>query len=666
MDMQSMPMRDMANEHNTFWREDQLILTFHSPTRLISKGGIKSNTVVSGDPILKELRLEEKLPLLNRYLKQNGIDYTLSFIDGKEDAQTLPPLQVNSSLDEEEGSSIIPRPGFIPRPGIYMFDVSTSEIEPTYGVVNTSIVSFFNFTSNQGKEVGTRVAGNDEIDKSDDNGQHPKFGPIARAVKQINRDLQNLNNGLKLDDGSRLQISISAASPNLDSGGTPSQTQGCPLTPPLPVKNDCALWRFTFPKLTPDDLEKMTGNGVKVFILDALPRLKVIEKAAEEAGDDNLLLLDVYKNVNFHDDVPELPIVVVLPDGTEEPVTVGKDVYGRHFPIIMPDHGLFIAGIVRDLAPDASLECIRVLNKYCVGDLKTLADALVYIESRMSQGGDLYQQPVVINMSLVIPTKEELMSVGIDPDLGGPDNDVYTGLRQQIQNLVGLGAIIAASAGNEGDLRENPSGNRPGPLFPAAFAYPPYSIDGIIPVGAVDNKGKVTSYSCYPGARGIATYGGEVPKVTPKDPDPDNPPIVKVSDAVRGIYSSDDYPPLSADTPTLEYEAPNDHAWAYWVGTSFATPIISALATRIFDWRSKGGIVSNVHDAVIAAAGTGITTWERLDPVTTGPMIMAKQRCRLEDVDEEEEEEIDIEIVSVVENGEEVDIEVIDVVVKEQ
>src|SRR5207247_9997773 len=74
MDMQSMSGHDMANEHNTFWHEDQLILTFHSPTRLIS------DVVVMGDPILGELRLEEKLPLRNSYLRQNGMDDTLSYL----------------------------------------------------------------------------------------------------------------------------------------------------------------------------------------------------------------------------------------------------------------------------------------------------------------------------------------------------------------------------------------------------------------------------------------------------------------------------------------------------------------------------------------------------------------------------------------------------------
>src|SRR6266478_3545464 len=60
-------------------------------------------------------------------------------------------------------------------------------------------------------------------------------------------------------------------------------------------------------------------------------------------------------------------------------------------------------------------------------------------------------------------------------------NREETCLRQPIQSLVGLGAIIVASAGNEADLRENPSGNHPPALYPAAFANPPDSINGVIP-----------------------------------------------------------------------------------------------------------------------------------------------------------------------------------------
>jgi hypothetical protein len=349
---------------------------------------------------------------------------------------------------------------------------------------------------------------------------------------------------------------------------------------------------------------------------------------------------------------------------------MGKDVYGRHFVEKIPDHGLFVAGIVHDIAPNARIECIRVLYENCVGDLDLLTQALQYIQNRMLKGGNLNQQPVVINMSLVIPTKEEAKSEGVDPDLGFPNNDVQTCIRQQMQSLVGLGAIFVASAGNEAEVRKNPSGNRPEALYPANFANPPDSIDGIVPVGAVDHDGKATSYSCYPGPRGIATYGGEVPSVDPPDP-PSGDPIVTVTDAPRGIYSSEDYPPLSIDPPAQEYDAPNDHAWTYWVGTSFATPIITAVAARILELKSKGVPIPNVHNAVIAAAGTGITKWDKLDPLTTGvtsgfadgPMLFAGQQCLSED---EDEEEVEIEVISVVEEGEEVDIEVIDEVVVEE
>ena len=191
-----MDMHNMGDMHNTFWHEDQLVLTFHSHIPLISE------RVIQGGLILGELGIEEKLPLLNSYLKQNGVNNTLSFLGLIE--------RVNVSVDEKEGPNITPRPGFSPRTGISMFDVSNSSIKPTYGEVNTSIVGIFNFTSNQGKVVPNQVVSNEQMDQGDENGQHSKFGPVVRAVNLIHQHLEELNNGLQLADGSVLQISVSA------------------------------------------------------------------------------------------------------------------------------------------------------------------------------------------------------------------------------------------------------------------------------------------------------------------------------------------------------------------------------------------------------------------------------------------------------------------------
>ena len=69
------------------------------------------------------------------------------------------------------------------------------------------------------------------------------------------------------------------------------------------------------------------------------------------------------------------------------------------------------------------------------------------------------------------------------------------------------------------------------------------------------------------------------------------------------------------------YHASN--TWAYWSGTSFATPIISALAARILQDRDPKSV--DVQQAIIDAA-TGEMVWTRVDNEDIpGPMIMAVQ-----------------------------------------
>jgi hypothetical protein len=141
-------------------------------------------------------------------------------------------------------------------------------------------------------------------------------------------------------------------------------------------------------------------------------------------------------------------------------------------------------------------------------------------------------------------------------------------------------------------------------------------------------------------------------------------------DAVVGIYCSSTFPSLSIDDCNPTYPAPNQNGWAYWVGTSFATPIISALLARVIEL--NGGVLPPHVDLLVDitnAVPAGHVTWTHLDssidPIGSeaGRMIKVVQ-CRPAEEDNDEEE-VDIEVISVVQKGEEVDIEVIDVVVKE-
>jgi len=309
---------------------------------------------------------------------------------------------------------------------------------------------------------------------------------------------------------------------------------------------------------------------------------------------------------------------------------------------------------VRNIATDAKIEIIRVLNDASAGDVVTLTSALESIQNRLRHG--TVQPPVVINLSLVATPPDEILEQQYGQT---PDRIIHLrdGLRTPIESLANnFGVVFVASAGNDSDPRDvgmatgmSMTGMRMQARYPAYFAYDNPSGSGIpqvIPVGAVRGDESPASYSNYPGPVGIATYGGEVPTPLPAKPDPQvettidpNVPI----DMLRGVYSSQLYPELSKDDkqhtppppPDLPQEplpppypeelAPDKHAWAYWAGTSFASPIISAVAVLFLEGQQPQAI--DVRQQILNAA-VQQTTWDRLEPnngTANGPLIMAVQ-----------------------------------------
>jgi len=237
--------------------------------------------------------------------------------------------------------------------------------------------------------------------------------------------------------------------------------------------------------------------------------------------------------------------------------------------------------------------------------------------------GDLQKMPVVINLSLVIPDFMEATNAGIDDTTLDMTRE---GLLTVIQTLVDLGAIFVASAGNEGDQRYQPMSNlRPNALYPAAYAYNGLNDrERMIPVGAVDKTGNATVYSCYPGIRGFATYGGDLPKKADIER-VDGMTRVKRIDAPIGLYTSLTYPALSIDDTEATYPAPNAHGWAYWVGTSFATPIVCAVAARAIELNLRRAQTPPIEPPppIVSPAVTRDTTWTNLEAGAAGPHTTA-------------------------------------------
>ena len=428
-------------------------------------------------------------------------------------------------------------------------------------------------------------------------------------------------------------IPILAAMPNWI-GGVNSISQSCPAAPPLPITGDNTAfknWHFELPQLS-STLKELNGNGATVFVLDTIPTVKRIMTAAKNAKDHNAQLQDFVAAMNSNP--PEIVIDHLSLPKRLTNIQAGKDLHGQLYGFQMPDHGLFVSGIIHDLAPKAKIECVRVLNDSGVGDVGTLCHVLQAIQDRMQQE-DLGQ--VVINLSLEItPPDAHLPAIWFGNDCCLQPQDLLTisqditllrlGLRMIIKSLAAQGAVIVAASGNESNTNNHPP-QRFGPRYPAAFPE-------VISVGAVDNKGQATTYSDYPSLppedNGIATYGGAIPQTVPPATSQISEPMpagaktwAVVNDAIVGIYSSTHYPMLLAnDEPPNQYSAPpSSYCWAYWSGTSFAAPIISALAARILQGQLKGDLPASmpVKNMITTAQGQQlITTNGSALPTNTG------------------------------------------------
>jgi subtilase family protein len=578
----------MNMDNFVYWLKNQVVITFYT------------NLIPSATKTDAAQRVNSYLTPLNNVLK--GINVTLEKVDLVDVSLFPSPTRTTDAIDN-----------------------------------TNAIVAFFHIVPDDASDHTM-----DTILMSDDTSDH-----TMDTIHQLNTRKRDFAKDFPSFD----------VAPHWHFAGTDYITQGCPVGPPFPVEKEKPTtpdqWKLQFSQI-PEALQAATGKDVTVFVLDAFPSPTKISQAAEAAGDNNRLLQKMATGIQSREPFNAVPPAINIDylDLPQMPQTVvtGKDIYGRHAGFSMADHGMFVTGIVRDLAHDANIECIRVLDDFGVGVVKTLIEALVGIQYRMlpknpatQKEGDLYLKPVVINLSLVVgPPESDMQSFGLDKE---SVKSLLKGLYAIIRSLTISGAIFVASAGNDTDPRMNQSEMRFWPRYPAAFAdddSDPKISAKIIPVGAVNQLGKAASYSNYPGPNGIATYGGDLPEPDPWLPSAVSHVVTHVDtsdpiDALRGVYTAPVYPALSKNdhypplSPKLEpkhpeYPAPNSNAWAYWSGTSFATPIISALAARVLENQTYSG--ESVQETIISIAQEEKSLWTGLEESgedASGHLIIAMQ-----------------------------------------
>jgi hypothetical protein len=364
-------------------------------------------------------------------------------------------------------------------------------------------------------------------------------------------------------------------------GGPPSAY----TTNPAPTQNE---YEFKLDGLPPEILRLMKnqGAGVAVAILDtSYDQAQLDTFYNSPIGMAHPILqslrgmLQVHTNPAVETNLPNLGI-----DGHDYE---------------MIDHGLFVAGIINRLAPQAELHLYQVLNKNGLGDLFIIAQTLQRVLL-----GSFGGKSLVVNLSLT-------MNLPLDDGCLKPNDQFKVGeallnhrpwwlatlvatmfngifgkqhlctcdtwLERQAKGLEWISDLVyarnsrlIAAAGNESKGKSS----RLPAMYPAAF-------DRVLGVGALargtaTTPGLPATYSNLadtPVIKGISTLGGEEGE----------------AHGILGVYMGE-FPRANNGSPQK-----NQNGWAWWSGTSFATPIVTGITASVLSCLAPG---STAEDAI--------------------------------------------------------------------
>ena len=216
-------------------------------------------------------------------------------------------------------------------------------------------------------------------------------------------------------------------------------------------------------------------------------------------------------------------------------------------------HGTFIAGIVRQAAPDARVLAIRIMH----------SDDVVY-EGDLLCALALLADRIAVAEKSGMPAMVDVVSLSLGYFDESPADVAYSsGLWQVIQLLLELGVAVVAAAGNYSTSRR---------FYPAAFSLRPSTVP-VISVGALNPNGTRALFS--DGGRWVRAWaaGAAVVSTYPDDVNGSRTPAVRVPAHRDGRpWPEDD---RRGDREALD---PDDYqgGFATWSGTSFAAPLIAA------------------------------------------------------------------------------------------
>ena len=231
-------------------------------------------------------------------------------------------------------------------------------------------------------------------------------------------------------------------------------------------------------------------------------------------------------------------------------------------------HGTFIAGVIREVAPEATIVEHLSLDTHGIGDEATLGEALVALFRRV--------KPHIVNLSLGGYTFHDMAPIALVAALPA----------------LGRDTVIVAAAGNHSSDR---------PFYPAAMK-------GVVSVGALSNGTTpaplITAASFAPAQASYSNYGPWVDACA-------------VGDWVSSFPRYDDPPTPVGNNAVLPER--NFQGWARWAGTSFAAPCVAGAIAAAMTTHS----LSAPEAAFRLTGASGLRRMDGLGAVVDPPCLGA-------------------------------------------
>ncbi len=422
---------------------------------------------------------------------------------------------------------------------------------------------------------------------------------VKNAVEVVHRQLD----GLRADD-----VEVIGAMPNWHLRAHEGSVGGSPGSRPRPVYPDQvpAGWKYRFYQPVNPRFDVLQANGsdaqpVPVAVLDTRLDLGAARGRGKhfqtQAGNEQLLeTVDwirehTTEDARFQHEAREIE----QHHGTPQEAAAG----GEPDPYRMPDHGLFVAGLIHGIAPRSPITLEPVLDEMGIGDLSLLLLGLQRVLT-----GKTERAPQIVNLSLGFlphparlpaawyglrrphdpiylhaeemfdPERDERWVSGNRVEVGRTIDLLEVGLRELSTYVSHNNCLVVAAAGNDSLGQVDAHQARMQPRLPARF-------NTVLGVAATTSDPRQPArYSNVGDERElgdhVATFGGN------------SSDTLEPEDGVIGIYSGE-----------FPDQRPNETGWAFWSGTSFATAIVSGIAANL--WTAGRTQQPNLHASSVLA-----------------------------------------------------------------